>query len=122
MLSIQSPLRANVAKAANAQTAARAPPKRSEISTPATVTPTQVIQREEVGEPGDEVVEEVREAVEGADDDARALGVALVDEPRLEVVQVRRQRVPDEPRRPRVLRLPAEVGEEHDAEDRAPSA
>ena len=44
MLSSQSPLRANVAKAASAQIAARMPPKRSEISTPATVTPTQVIQ------------------------------------------------------------------------------
>ena len=44
MLSSHSPLAAKVAKAARAQIAARTPPKRSETSTPATVTPTHVIQ------------------------------------------------------------------------------
>ncbi len=44
MLSTQSPLAANVAKAASAQIPARAPPNRRETATPATVTPTQVIQ------------------------------------------------------------------------------
>jgi len=44
MLSSQSPLAAKVANAASAHTAARTPPKRSETRTPATVTPTQVIQ------------------------------------------------------------------------------
>ena len=88
------PAGANATNAASAQIAARAPPKRSETSTPATVTPTQVIQPSEVGEPGHEIVEEGREAVEGSDHDARVLRVALVDEPRLEVVEVRRQRVP----------------------------
>ena len=44
MLSTQRPLAAKVANAASAQTAARTPPKRRETRTPATVTPTQVIQ------------------------------------------------------------------------------
>ena len=44
MLSTQSPLAANATKAASAQIAARTPPKRSETRTPATVTPTHVIQ------------------------------------------------------------------------------
>ena len=44
MLSTQSPLPANAAKAASAHRAARRPPKRSETRTPATVAPTHVIQ------------------------------------------------------------------------------
>ena len=44
MLSTQSPLAANAAKAASAHRPARRPPKRSETRTPATVTPTHVIQ------------------------------------------------------------------------------
>ena len=44
MLSSQRPLAANATNAARAQIAARAPPNRSETRTPATVTPTHVIQ------------------------------------------------------------------------------
>ena len=72
---------------------------------------------EEAREPLHEIVEEPRKAVERADHHARALRVALVDEPGLEVVQVRRQRVPRELRRPGVARREGEVAHEHHADD-----
>ena len=97
---------------------ARTPPKRSTTSTPTAAAPSQVIQSDELVEPGDEVVQERREAVEGSEDEARVVGVALVDEPGLEVVEVRRQRGPDEPARPRVLALETEVADQHHADDR----
>ena len=52
---------------------------------------------EEPRQPPHEVVEERGEVVERLDDDARVVGVPLVDEPRLEVVEVGRQLRPDEP-------------------------
>ena len=60
---------------------------------------------EQPRQPPHEVVEERGEVVERLDDHARVVGVPLVDEPRLEVVEVGRQLRPDETTRVRVLAL-----------------
>ena len=72
---------------------------------------------EEPGQPGDEIVEEAREAVEDPEGDVRVREVPVVREPRLEAVEVRRERVPLERRRPGPVVLPAEVGDDHHHDD-----
>ena len=70
---------------------------------------------EERRQPGDEVVEEVREAVENREHEARVRDVAVVAQPDLEAVEVAPERVPDERARPvrDVRRLPAEESDQH---------
>ena len=97
MLSSQRPLSANVANAASAQIAAFTPPNRSATRTPTIVVPIQVIQ------PQNRVTQETRSSRNVAkplnvrNDGTGALGVPLVDKPRLEVVQVDRERGPHQP-------------------------
>src|SRR5207237_464222 len=75
--------------------------------------------------PRDEVVQERREPVEDREDDARVLGVALVAQPGLEMVEVPAERVPLEVSRPGELVTGSEVRDEDgddDARDDAETA
>src|SRR5262249_28198160 len=72
---------------------------------------------EERGEPRDEVVEEVREAVEDVEEEARVRHVALVAQPVLEAVEVADERVPDERVGPRLRVLPGEEPDQHPGDD-----
>ena len=87
--SSQSPSTAKLTNAASVPSAAFGPPKRSTISVPSAAVPGPLEEVEEPRQPGHEVVEEAREAVEDPERDVRVRQVAVVREPRLEAVEVR---------------------------------
>ena len=75
---------------------------------------------EQARQPADDVVEERRDAVEDAEEDARVRDVPVVREPRLEVVEVVGERVPRDRRRPDELVPPADERDAHaDGDERA---
>src|SRR5262249_23453426 len=69
------------------------------------------------GDPGDEVAEPRRDAVQDREDHARVRRPLLVREPGLEVVQVLRQRVPGQRRRPRNPARPGPVRDQQPDDD-----
>ena len=117
MLGSHRPISANAANAASTPSAARQPPKRSTISAPG-ARPDPRQPQDQVAEPAHEPVDEHPEAVEDREHEARVLGVALVDQPALEVVEVLRERVPGQPGRPRELAAPEQERDEHERDDR----
>src|SRR5664279_3756213 len=93
------PIVANNRNAVRTPSAARRPPKRSTTSVPSAVVPTHVsLKKNEVSQPT-----------------RSSRNVAVVAEPRLEVVEILRERVPRQRGRPRHLALPAEE-RDHDAD------
>src|SRR5205823_12503719 len=72
---------------------------------------------EEAREPPDQVVEEVRESVEDAEGEIRMRDVAVVAEPRLEAIEVGRERIPGDRGGPVRLVLPAEEPDQHPGDD-----
>ena len=117
-LSCQRPMSANDRNAASTPSAARRLPKRSATDGAEHRRPHPRQLVEEVGQPRDEVVEEGGDGVEDREEEARIRRVALRTEPVLEIVEIAGQRAPGQPRRPRELVAPAEVGDEDREQDR----
>ena len=116
MLSSQRPRRAKETNAKRVISPARRPPKRSTIRVLAAIMPTQVSHSKKSRSAVTSQSQKARNASSTAKNGFGALG-ALVEQPGLGVVQLARQLVPGERRRPGVLVLEEDVAEDQDRED-----